>query len=75
MEQHFPGDHRHDLFPSAANAWNDYMDIEIDKINQPQRPLPSGMVSPALSWRFPSSPPDYQSSLPLSLTRPHLSSP
>lgn len=31
---------------SAANAWNDYMDIEIDKINQPQRPLPAGMVSP-----------------------------
>ncbi len=34
------------LFVSAsANAWNDYLDIEIDKINQPQRPLPSGMVS------------------------------
>ncbi len=31
---------------AAANAWNDYRDIEIDKINQPQRPLPSGMVSP-----------------------------
>jgi len=34
------------LISSAANAWNDYMDIEIDRINQPQRPLPSGMVSP-----------------------------
>ncbi len=34
------------LISSAANAWNDYMDIEIDKINQPQRPLPSGQVSP-----------------------------
>ncbi|MCA9873918.1 MAG: geranylgeranylglycerol-phosphate geranylgeranyltransferase [Ardenticatenaceae bacterium] len=34
------------LISAAANAWNDYMDIEIDKINQPQRPLPSGMVSP-----------------------------
>jgi geranylgeranylglycerol-phosphate geranylgeranyltransferase len=31
---------------AAANAWNDYRDIEIDKINQPKRPLPSGMVSP-----------------------------
>ena len=31
---------------AAANAWNDYQDIEIDKINQPKRPLPSGMVSP-----------------------------
>lgn len=30
---------------AAANAWNDYRDIEIDRINQPQRPLPSGMVS------------------------------
>ncbi|MBP6016999.1 MAG: geranylgeranylglycerol-phosphate geranylgeranyltransferase [Candidatus Promineofilum sp.] len=35
------------LFVSAAaNAWNDYRDIDIDRINQPQRPLPSGMVSP-----------------------------
>ena len=34
------------LISSAANAWNDYMDIEIDKINQPQRPLPFGQVSP-----------------------------
>ncbi|MEZ4517269.1 MAG: geranylgeranylglycerol-phosphate geranylgeranyltransferase [Chloroflexota bacterium] len=30
---------------AAANAWNDVQDIEIDRINQPQRPLPSGMVS------------------------------
>lgn len=34
------------IFISAsANAWNDYLDVEIDRINQPQRPLPSGMVS------------------------------
>lgn len=34
------------LFVSAAaNAWNDYQDIEIDKINQPKRPLPAGIVS------------------------------
>lgn len=33
------------LISSAANAWNDYLDVEIDRINQPQRPLPSGMVS------------------------------
>ncbi|MCB8967003.1 MAG: geranylgeranylglycerol-phosphate geranylgeranyltransferase [Chloroflexota bacterium] len=33
------------LISAAANAWNDYLDVEIDKINQPQRPLPSGMVS------------------------------
>lgn len=34
------------LVLAAANAWNDYRDIDIDRINQPQRPLPSGMVSP-----------------------------
>lgn len=33
------------LVSAAANAWNDYLDVEIDRINQPQRPLPSGMVS------------------------------
>ncbi len=30
---------------AAANAWNDYLDVEIDRINQPQRPLPAGIVS------------------------------
>lgn len=40
------------LISSSANAWNDYMDIEIDKINQPQRPLPSGMVSPRAAVIF-----------------------
>ncbi|GJM42979.1 MAG: geranylgeranylglycerol-phosphate geranylgeranyltransferase [Ardenticatenaceae bacterium] len=37
---------------AAANAWNDYRDIEIDKINQPKRPLPSGMVSPRSALKF-----------------------
>lgn len=37
---------------AAANAWNDYRDIEIDKINQPKRPLPSGMVSPTSALIF-----------------------
>jgi geranylgeranylglycerol-phosphate geranylgeranyltransferase len=40
------------LVSAAANAWNDYLDIEIDKINQPKRPLPSGMVSPRAVWIF-----------------------
>jgi geranylgeranylglycerol-phosphate geranylgeranyltransferase len=31
---------------ASGNAWNDYQDIEIDKVNQPNRPLPSGQVSP-----------------------------
>lgn len=33
------------LVAAAANAWNDYLDIEIDRINQPKRPLPSGLIS------------------------------
>ena len=33
------------LVSSSANAWNDYLDVEIDRINQPSRPLPSGQVS------------------------------
>lgn len=37
---------------AAANAWNDYRDIEIDKINQPNRPLPSGLVSPRSALVF-----------------------
>jgi geranylgeranylglycerol-phosphate geranylgeranyltransferase len=34
------------LITVSTNAWNDYLDIEIDKINKPRRPLPSGQVSP-----------------------------
>lgn len=33
------------LVASSANAWNDYLDVEIDRINQPRRPLPAGIVS------------------------------
>jgi hypothetical protein len=41
------------LFVSASsNAWNDYSDIEIDRINQPQRPRPSGMVRRGRRWSF-----------------------
>jgi geranylgeranylglycerol-phosphate geranylgeranyltransferase len=41
------------LFVSAAaNAWNDYRDIDIDRINQPRRPLPSGMVGPRAALVF-----------------------
>lgn len=36
----------------AANSWNDYLDIEIDRVNQPQRPLPSGLVSLRSAWIF-----------------------
>ena len=29
----------------ASNAWNDYLDVEIDRINKPNRPLPSGQIT------------------------------
>ncbi len=34
------------LITVSTNAWNDYLDIEIDRINKPDRPLPSGRISP-----------------------------
>jgi geranylgeranylglycerol-phosphate geranylgeranyltransferase len=34
------------LITVSTNAWNDYLDIEIDRINKPERPLPSGKISP-----------------------------
>jgi geranylgeranylglycerol-phosphate geranylgeranyltransferase len=33
------------LIAGSANAWNDYLDVEIDRVNQPQRPLPAGLIS------------------------------
>jgi geranylgeranylglycerol-phosphate geranylgeranyltransferase len=33
------------LIAGAANAINDYFDLEIDRINRPDRPLPAGKVS------------------------------
>jgi geranylgeranylglycerol-phosphate geranylgeranyltransferase len=37
---------------AAGNVINDYFDVEIDAINRPGRPIPSGMVSrnAALAW-------------------------
>jgi len=40
------------LITVSTNAWNDYIDIEIDKINKPGRPLPSGQVSPRAALVF-----------------------
>lgn len=40
------------LITGSGNAWNDYLDIEIDRINQPHRALPSGMVSPRAAVAF-----------------------
>ena len=33
------------LVTGAGNAWNDYLDVEVDRINQPQRVLPAGKRS------------------------------
>ena len=33
------------LIGGAANSLNDVLDLEIDRINRPHRPLPSGLVS------------------------------
>ncbi len=36
----------------SALVSNDYFDLEVDKVNAPQRPLPSGVVSPAEALLF-----------------------
>ncbi len=40
------------LIAAAGYAINDYFDVEIDKINKPQRPIPSGRVSPREAYRL-----------------------
>ncbi len=40
------------LITVSTNAWNDYVDIDIDRINKPGRPLPSGEVSPQQALYF-----------------------
>ncbi len=40
------------LITVSTNAWNDYIDIEIDRVNKPRRPLPSGLVSPRGALAF-----------------------
>ncbi len=37
------------LIGSAANALNDYFDRETDRINHPERPLPSGALHPSVA--------------------------
>ncbi|MFO7991855.1 MAG: UbiA family prenyltransferase [Thermoplasmata archaeon] len=34
------------LFTGAGNTLNDYFDREVDKINHPERPIPSGDIEP-----------------------------
>lgn len=40
------------LISAAGNALNDYYDIEIDNINRPHRPLPSGKIAPIEVWAY-----------------------
>ncbi len=40
------------LFTSASNALNDYFDRDIDRVNHPERPIPSGTVSPKEAVAF-----------------------
>ena len=37
---------------SASNALNQIYDLEIDRINKPKRPLPSGRLSMRQAWTF-----------------------
>lgn len=37
---------------SASNAINQIYDLEIDRINKPRRPLPSGTLTPREAWAF-----------------------
>lgn len=32
---------------SSAMVFNDYFDLEVDRVNAPERPLPSGLLAPA----------------------------
>jgi geranylgeranylglycerol-phosphate geranylgeranyltransferase len=40
------------LVTGAGNAINDYYDIEIDKVNKPRRPIPSGRISTSAALYF-----------------------
>ncbi len=38
------------LFTGAGNALNDFYDREVDRVNHPNRPIPSGRVSPRAAF-------------------------
>jgi len=40
------------LITAAGNVINDFFDAEIDAINRPDRPIPSGVVSRGAAWGF-----------------------
>ena len=37
---------------AGANAINDYFDLDIDRINKPDRPIPAGIISLKSAWNF-----------------------
>jgi geranylgeranylglycerol-phosphate geranylgeranyltransferase len=43
------------IFTSASNALNDYYDREIDRVNHPERPIPSGNIRPQSALIFAST--------------------
>lgn len=40
------------LVTGAGNAINDYYDRDIDKVNRPNRPIPSGRISPEMAYYY-----------------------
>ncbi len=40
------------LVTAAGNVVNDYFDADIDRINKPRRPIPSGRMTPRESRRY-----------------------
>jgi geranylgeranylglycerol-phosphate geranylgeranyltransferase len=40
------------LLSSSAMIFNDYFDLEVDRINAPQRPLPAGLLTPFEALAF-----------------------
>lgn len=40
------------LIMAGANSVNDFFDLDIDRINKPNRPLPSGLVTPGRAHQF-----------------------
>ena len=40
------------LVAAAGNVVNDFFDADIDRINKPRRPIPSGRMTRGQSWRY-----------------------
>ena len=40
------------LITAGGNSINDYFDADIDRINRPDRPIPSGEVLPGMAWNI-----------------------